>query len=431
MEIFWWQVRRTDTNIEIGINVDGSNTFNGIYFLAGEDYDSSTFSNSGIYYFDSVYGSANARTSAGNTSVYSDYRLAPDDSSVYDFTFIDQFALDSDGTATETYYQYFAGAGGTARLATGLSNEYGIELDVQAQSLPVSSSVFLSPLGVVNTANYLPVTNPVTPGEFLTLFGTGLAPSVAGSPVPFPTSGLNGVTVSINGFSAPINYVSSTEIICVVPFELTDPYAVVQVTNNGVTSNAVTLFTDLSAPGFFTLDESGTGAAAALHLDYTKVTASSPADIGETVQVYLTGLGTVTPAVDDGVGAPIGTLNYTDDTFAIYVDGAQANVTFAGLAPGFAGLYQINFVVPSTPDTGPVYLDIVDQANGAYNSMALLDVSGLAAAGEPPAKPAGARAVNTGHAASMRLHRRLRVNQDKPRGAGLQRGSSGTKARRR
>ena len=135
--------------------------------------------------------------------------------------------------------------------------------------------------------------------------------------------------------------------------------------NNGVASNEVTVFTNLSAPGVFALTSNGgtfppgVGPAAVLHADYSLVTPSNPAVVGETLQVYVTGLGAVTPSVGDGAAPSNTTLSTVNDDVAIFVDGQQATVAFAGLAPGFAGLYQINFVVPSgvTPSS-LVYLDI-------------------------------------------------------------------------
>ena len=391
-------------DMEVGIQVSGtsaSTNFSGTYFAAGEDHEA--LANLGYYNLDAFFGSTNAVQSGANTTVLSDQRINSDENYIeadgnyaydyfaYDYTFGDEFVLGSDGSATETRSvdlltssrpglrpeldQFFVGAGGTARLLTGQSTAYSIELDVQAQSVPQAGPVFLNPLGVVNTANYLPITNPVAGGEFLTLFGTGLSNSTAEASLPFRSS-LNGVSVSINDRAAPVYFVSATQIICLVPYATSEQFAVIQVTNNGATSNAVTLFTDISAPGVLTANESGTGGAAALHLNYTLVTASNPATVGETIQLFGTGLGAVTPAVADGVGASVSTLSTTNDTIDIFVDGQQAVVSFSGLAPTFAGLYQVNFVVPSIPDSGPVSLDITDGFNGAYNSMALLYVSG-------------------------------------------------------
>jgi uncharacterized protein (TIGR03437 family) len=395
-------------DIQIGINVTGSAAsanFNGTYFSGGEDYDSSSFAANGYYYLDAFFGSTHATTTGGNTTAVADQRIDPDDANSYDFTFFDQFSLGSNGTATEPSYLYFVGASGAARVLIGQSTTYSIELDVQAQTPPVSGSVILNPLGVVNGANYLPITNPVAPGEFVTLFGTGLGPaSVAQAALPYPTT-LGGVSVSVDGTPAPVQLASSGQINFIVPYEITDPFAVVTVSYNGATSNAVTLYTDSSAPGVFSLDESGTGDAAALHPDGLIVNAGNPSQVGETIAVYVTGLGTVSPASADGVAASSTTLSNTDDTIDVYIDNVQATVSFEGLAPGFAGLYQVNFVVPSIPDSGPVNLDIFDENNGAYNSIASLEVAATGASARP-------KAIHSAHGKRTRARGKIRSKAD-------------------
>jgi len=155
----------------------------------------------------------------------------------------------------------------------------------------------------------------------------------------------------------------------------------VQVSNNGQLSNQVTLYTNASAPGVFTLTNNGgtfapgIGPAAVLHADYSLVTPENPARAGETLQLYVTGLGAVTPAVANGVGAPSNPLSQvTDDVFIDILDqnlvNSEASVAFAGLAPGFAGLYQVNFVVPSGIASGVAYLNLA--TDEAYTSEAKL-----------------------------------------------------------
>jgi len=369
-------------DIQVGIKVGStaaSSSFSGTYFSAGQALGSSPLASSNILY--AFFGSARAITTSGSTTVVADQRLNSDAIIVYDLTFVDQFTLASDGSASEPDALYFVGAGGAARVLAGQSSQYSIELDVQAQPLPMSGSVILNPLGVVNGANFLPITNPVTPGEFLSLFGSGLGP---GSPVqasvPYPTT-LANVSVSIDGFPAPIQSVSDGQINCIVPYEIAgDSFAVVQVTYNGVISNAVTLYNDFSAPGVFTLDGSGTGEAAALHPDGSIVNAGNPAQVGETIALYVTGLGSLMAGAQDGVGASTTMLTNTDDIFEVYVDDIEANVTFSGLAPGFAGLYQLNFVVPNVPEGGQLGLDIEDTVTDAYNSIATLEVAAPASA---------------------------------------------------
>jgi uncharacterized protein (TIGR03437 family) len=110
----------------------------------------------------------------------------------------------------------------------------------------------------------------------------------------------------------------------------------------------------------------GLGNGAILHADYTLVSTASPAKIGETVQVFLTGLGPVAPPVAAGAAAPSsGTLAQVTNIPNVYIDNQLATVTFAGLAPGLGGLYQVNVTIPSGVGNGAVTLEIsaVDSDN--------------------------------------------------------------------
>jgi uncharacterized protein (TIGR03437 family) len=117
------------------------------------------------------------------------------------------------------------------------------------------------------------------------------------------------VSVTINGVNAPVYVVTATQISALVPYTL-DPTATfifianIQVTSNNQTSNTVTEYLGLTSPGVFTTNQNGLGNGAILHADFTAVTETSPAKPGETVLVYLTGLGAVSPAVTTGAAAP-------------------------------------------------------------------------------------------------------------------------------
>jgi adhesin/invasin len=89
------------------------------------------------------------------------------------------------------------------------------------------------------------------------------------------------------------------------------------------------------------------GTPALLHGgDYSLVTASSPARVGEVILVYATGLGLVDPVVPTGTAAPAAPLSHTTAPVTAKFGSVNAVVQFAGLAPGFAGVYQVNVVVP-------------------------------------------------------------------------------------
>jgi uncharacterized protein (TIGR03437 family) len=161
--------------------------------------------------------------------------------------------------------------------------------------------------------------------------------------------------------NAPVYYVSATQISAVVPYNLPNGTSAVniQVNNNGTLSNTVQAYVGTTSPGVFTVPPGGLGHGAILHANFALVSATSPAKVGETVQIFLTGLGPVTPAVTAGSPAPSsGTLAQVVNVPDVYIDGLLGTVTFAGLAPGLGGLYQLNVTIPSGVSTGDVTLEI-------------------------------------------------------------------------
>ena len=280
--------------------------------------------------------------------------------SATDFTGINAYNLNADGTGTVDLTLIGLGTGG--KLVAGASvnsldpGAYEIYFGVPAPSLS-GTGVFLNPLGVLNAASFAPPGNPISPGQFIALFGTGLAPSNQTAKPPYPPT-LNGVSVLINGKSAPLYFVSPTQINALVPFATTGATATITV-QNSTTSNAVTVPLAATAPGVYSLDQSGSGSGAILHADFSLVNDASPATAGETVLIYLTGMGTTNPTVADGTAGSVSTLYNAVAQPTIYVGGKPGTAIFNGLAPGFPGLYQINVTLPaSLPGTGRLPLAI-------------------------------------------------------------------------
>ncbi len=121
------------------------------------------------------------------------------------------------------------------------------------------------------------------------------------------------------------------------------------VTNN-VTLCVAETITVGTAPALFTTSQTGLGAGAFLHgADFSGVGSSSPATAGEVILLYATGLGAVSPAGQTGALASASSVT---GTVTVTIGGQTAVVQYAGLAPGFAGLYQINVVVPSGIPSG-------------------------------------------------------------------------------
>jgi uncharacterized protein (TIGR03437 family) len=204
--------------------------------------------------------------------------------------------------------------------------------------------------GAVSAASFAPSPTPIAPGSLLSLFGLEIAGAggFASGSGNLPAS-LGGVSVTIGGFAAPL--ISATagdtgdQINLQVPFELDGvAQADVVVNNNGAIGAPETIYFGL-APAIFTRDLSGAGAGAVLHSDFSAVDSARPAAAGETVLVYCTGLGPLKSALASG--ARPGAANEARAAISVSIGGQTAAVSYAGAAPGFAGLYQVNVVVPA------------------------------------------------------------------------------------
>ncbi len=219
---------------------------------------------------------------------------------------------------------------------------------------------------------------PISPGEIVVLFGTGLGPDTLvsnklGSDGKFGTS-LAGTTVSIGGVNAPIIYTSSTLVSVVVPYEVDGlSTADVYVTYQGNKSLVNTLRVWPSAPGLFTLDSSGTGNALAVNFSNGKLnTPSNPASQGDFLILYATGEGQTTPFGVDGQLAP-SPAPIPTHSVAATVNGIPANVTYAGGAPGIvAGVMQVNLQIPTGVPPGAATLKLL--INNIYSPGVTINI---------------------------------------------------------
>ena len=228
-------------------------------------------------------------------------------------------------------------------------------------ALPVAAQTIASG-GVVNAADY---TAAVAPGSLIAVFGSGLAASTSSASVtPLPTS-IAGTSVEINGQPIPLFFVSAGQVNGQMPFSVSGTVSVRVRTAAGL-SPAVNLAVSPSAPRLFTKTMDGKGDPILVHgADWSMVTAASPAQPGEFLILFLTGLGAVSPAIPAGTpggdNAANGPLNQVaPGAAAVTFGGKAATVLFAGLAPGFAGLYQINFQVSEGASGGTVVVSTRD-----------------------------------------------------------------------
>ena len=227
--------------------------------------------------------------------------------------------------------------------------------------------------GLGSAASFRP---PLARGGLATIVGTNLSPAngvVVTGANPWPVL-LGGVSVTVNGQAARVyslvRVAGREQVSFQVPFEATGTTAEVILENNGSRSNAVQVALGDVAPGIFLVDGVN---GAFLHADFGLVTAGRPAARGEVLLAFVTGLGGVNPPVATGFPAPgQEPLARTSAVTSVTVGNLSAAVLFSGLAPGFIGLYQVNFQVPAGAAAGS--LDVVIGASGSGSNTARLEV---------------------------------------------------------
>jgi len=403
----------TGWDIFVGVrNGSGApSNFSGLYYQAGMDLDFTDLADGNVD-IDNYYGSFNA--SSGTILAHQRLYQVLYNGGAFDFTFTDGYTFNSDGSSdsANTSQHYIYGLNGAVRIGIGNLTQGFLGVSV-ALAAPTFSGpgVYLNPTGVVNSASFAPFTEQVTPGEFLTLAGTGITTTNNINSF-FPTK-LGGVQVLINGVDAPIYYVlneGSYDLISVlVPYETQQGIANIQVINSAGSSNIVSVYVGATQPGSFTQLSNGIGYVAAqrINANYSLVTPANPAQPNDNIVVYTTGLGVTNPIIADGSITPSTSLTNAVNEVDVYLDGptssAQATVAFEGLTPGLIGLYQINFTVPTGVSAGDNILELVglgtDSSGNQYedtdNFEALISIgSGLgvnavpeARAGSAPARP--------------------------------------------
>jgi uncharacterized protein (TIGR03437 family) len=345
----------------IGLRSTPGTSFGGLYYEAGMDEDLSQITATpASAVLDTYYGAFDAVSgeSAGSGMIVGDQRILPAGTATpHHRTYTEPYELNPDGTSTEAKTNYATGANGAIRVGYGIGPHLSLSLALQAPSfssgtsITSGTSVYLSPAGVVNSASFAPFTAGIAPGELITLYGanfTSGTPQTA-SIQPLPTT-LGGAQVTINGTTAPLVYVSATQINAMVPYATVGPVASIQVMNDTLSSNTVTEFVNETDPGVFVEPSGGVWYGAILNADYSPVTSAAPALAGSDVLIYATGLGNVTAAM-----YPYATTNYP---ITVSIGGINAPVLYSGTAPGFEGLYQVNVTIPSGVPAGNATLTI-------------------------------------------------------------------------
>lgn len=196
------------------------------------------------------------------------------------------------------------------------------------------------------------------PGGLISIFGSGLSiETAAADELPLPRK-LADVEVRINGIPAPLLFVSPEQINLQVPFEISGTVARIVVSNLGGVSEEVSVPVALVQPGVFF--DGGTGLGSIVYALDGQSPWNRPAEAGEFISIYASGLGPVSPRTETGEAALGFLLSINERPVTALLDGRRLDAQFAGLAPGFAGLWQVNVQLPAdlTPGEYELALEV-------------------------------------------------------------------------
>jgi uncharacterized protein (TIGR03437 family) len=185
---------------------------------------------------------------------------------------------------------------------------------------------------------------------------------------------VDGVTVSVGGQPAYVEYVAYGQINFVAPNVTPGPVQVT-VTNSAGTSQLFTATASQYAPAFFVWPNNQ---VVATRLDYSYAVAAGTfsglttvaAKAGDILVLWGSGFGPTTPAAPLGVELPADTTYNTSSPVTVTINNVSAQVYGAALAPGFASLFQVAIQVPANMPSGT--WPIVASVGGAQSPAAVM-----------------------------------------------------------
>jgi uncharacterized protein (TIGR03437 family) len=248
---------------------------------------------------------------------------------------------------------------GTVTIASNAANSsmvIPVQFTVEAEGPPVAN-----PSGAVNNGTFASG-EALAQGDIAAVFGDqftlGALAYPSGGP-PLPTN-VNGTEVLVNNIPAPLYFISNGQIDFEVPFEVAPGATTIQIVRNGQQGNLIAVKIAASAPRFLLLNG---GPYAVLNTPDSPPLVTGdpthPAKAGDIVIVYAIGLGQTNPVVKTGVAAPGGPNLANVPDVKVCFGGATPfakavcfTPSFAGLAPTFVGLYQMNVTIPGGLPSG-------------------------------------------------------------------------------
>jgi uncharacterized protein (TIGR03437 family) len=221
---------------------------------------------------------------------------------------------------------------------------------------------------IVNAAGF--AQSALAFGSIVSIFGTGYGPLAQAGATPLPTS-LSDTEVYFDGVRAPLFFVSPNQINAQIPWELGPRFSAhVMVKRGGAFSHGFFLAFDGFQPGIFV-----DGAANPIIVNNTTgrlVSESEPVRAGDVLIIYASGLGPTIPPPRSGEPASGSPLMHGVAPVRVVFKQADRqnslNAAFAGLAPGFIGVFQVNVQVPQGLAPGRAALTLTSDGVGLGTS---------------------------------------------------------------
>ena len=227
-----------------------------------------------------------------------------------------------------------------------------------AQIAAGTATTVISPGGIVNAATSSPT--PVAPGSLVSIYGSNLGSGIFNAPSTPLSNTLGGTTVTVNGATVPLIYVSPGQINFQLPYEVSAGTASATVTAACGASTAVSFPVTSTAPYLLLAAD---GSALVQNEDSSFNSATNAAPKGSVVTAYLIGIGPVDNPVATGAAAPTGVtldqLSHATSPSKATIGGFDTSIKFLGLTPGFVGLAQANLEIPNlSPGKYPILLTV-------------------------------------------------------------------------
>jgi uncharacterized protein (TIGR03437 family) len=220
---------------------------------------------------------------------------------------------------------------------------------------------------IVSTADQA---SPAATGGLISIYGSNLSGSSQGSGFPLATS-LGSACFTVNGELLPLYYVSPTLVNAQVPYDIVGGAAITVRSPAGV-SDPFSLQVQAVAPAVFLNTTASPGTSIPFITRVANgllVTASNPVHRGDTLQLYLAGMGQTTPPATAGVATPGTPVESVNVPPVVTIGGVNATVTSASLTPGEAGVYQVEVTIPTNAPIGLSLPLTISQGSGSQTSQ--------------------------------------------------------------